>query len=52
MAAKSDTNSDVETEDIEHEAKVLFGGTILVDDSLEEMSSYRSEEMGTITTSI
>ena len=40
-AAKSDKNSDVEAEDIKHEAKILFGGTILVDGSLEETSSYK-----------
>ena len=44
--------SDVEDKDIKREAKVLFGGTILVDVSLEEMSSYRAEAMGTITTAI
>ena len=42
----------VEEEDIDQELKVIFGGTILVDDSLEEMSSYRSEAMGTLTTAI
>ena len=49
---ESDTILDVEVEDIKREAKILFGGTKLVDGSLEEMSSYRSEAMGTITTAI
>ena len=43
---------DVEAGDFKRETKILFGGTILVDGSLEEMSSYRSEAMGTITTAI
>ena len=51
-AAESDTIFDVEVEDIKREAKILFGGTILVDGCLEEMSFYRSEAMGTITTAI
>ena len=42
-AAENSTILDVEVEDIKREAKILFGGTILVDGSLEEMSSYRSE---------
>ena len=53
LAAQCDTISDVEAEDNECEAKnIIFGETILVDGILEEMSSYRSEAMGTITTSI
>ena len=43
---------DVEAEDIKREAKILFRGTVLVDGSLEVMSSYRSEVMGAITTAI
>ena len=51
-AAKSDMILDVEAEDIKREAKILFRGTVLVDGSLEVMSSYRSEVMGAITTAI
>ena len=49
LAAKSDTNSDVEAEDIQHKVKVLFEGMILVNGTLEEMNSYRQEAMGMIT---
>ena len=46
-AAKFDADACVEEEDFEREVKVLFRRMILVDGSLEEMSSYRSEAMGT-----
>ena len=49
---ESDTILDVEAENIKREAKILFRGTILVDGSLEEMSSCRSEATGTIATAI
>ena len=41
LAQKCNVDVRVEEGDIDRELKVLFGGTILVDGSLEEMSSYK-----------